>query len=199
MRASDRPPRRTSAAVVLYVIILVAFQVFLITVAVEAFQTDEESLAWATAAVSVVLAARVRRAAPVPAAMTTADAAPAPPPRRRDALPRLLRARHGDRHHRHRRRPAGPRRGWPSSSYVIAAVAYVVLVVLCCCAWLARFPRRLAGDLTSHAKGFAFLTVVAATNVLGSASGVIHGWWGLAWALWWVSLGLWARARSTAR
>ena len=41
----------------LYVIILVAFQVFLITVAVEAFQTDDESLAWATAAVSVVLAA----------------------------------------------------------------------------------------------------------------------------------------------
>jgi hypothetical protein len=48
--------RRTSSAVSLYVIILVAFQVFLITVAVEAFQTDHESLAWSTAAVSVVLA-----------------------------------------------------------------------------------------------------------------------------------------------
>ena len=47
--------RRTSSAVALYVIILVAFQVFLITVAVEAFQTDSESLAWATAAVSVAL------------------------------------------------------------------------------------------------------------------------------------------------
>jgi hypothetical protein len=54
MRASDRA-RRTSSAVLLYVIILVAFQVFLVTVAVEAFQTDAESLAWATAAVSVVL------------------------------------------------------------------------------------------------------------------------------------------------
>src|SRR5262249_13580581 len=43
-----------------------------------------------------------------------------------------------------------------------------------------------------HAKGFAFLTTVAATNVLGSASGIVHGWWGLAWALWWASLGLWA-------
>ena len=41
----------------LYVIILVAFQVFLITVGVEAFQTDHESLAWATAVVSIVLAA----------------------------------------------------------------------------------------------------------------------------------------------
>jgi hypothetical protein len=40
----------------LYVIVLVAFQVFLITVAVEAFQTDHESLAWSTAAVSVALA-----------------------------------------------------------------------------------------------------------------------------------------------
>ncbi|MBK8334985.1 MAG: hypothetical protein IPL07_22170 [Acidimicrobiaceae bacterium] len=40
----------------IYVIILVAFQVFLITVAVEAFLTDEETLAWSTAAVSVVLA-----------------------------------------------------------------------------------------------------------------------------------------------
>jgi hypothetical protein len=54
MRASERA-RRTSSAVVLYVIVLVAFQVFLVTVAVEAFQTDNESLAWATAAVSVTL------------------------------------------------------------------------------------------------------------------------------------------------
>ena len=54
MSASERA-RRTSSAVLLYVIILVAFQVFLVTVAVEAFQTDAESLAWATAVVSVVL------------------------------------------------------------------------------------------------------------------------------------------------
>jgi lipopolysaccharide export LptBFGC system permease protein LptF len=48
---------RASSAVVVYVIILVAFQVFLLTVAVEAFATDDEPLAWATAAVSVTLAA----------------------------------------------------------------------------------------------------------------------------------------------
>ncbi len=54
MRTSHRE-RRTSSAVALYVIILVAFQVFLVTVAVEAFQTDTESLAWATAGVSVAL------------------------------------------------------------------------------------------------------------------------------------------------
>jgi len=54
VRASARG-RRTSSAVAIYVIILVAFQVFLVTVAVEAFQTDTESLAWSTAGVSVAL------------------------------------------------------------------------------------------------------------------------------------------------
>ena len=55
MRTSARS-RRASSAVVLYVVILVAFQVFLITVAVEGFQTGNQQLAWATAAVSVALA-----------------------------------------------------------------------------------------------------------------------------------------------
>jgi hypothetical protein len=48
--------RRTSSAVLIYVIVLVALQVFLITVAAEAFLADEEALAWATAVISVVLA-----------------------------------------------------------------------------------------------------------------------------------------------
>jgi hypothetical protein len=42
-------------AVLIYVIVLMAMQVFLVTVAAEAFLADEASLAWATAAVSVVL------------------------------------------------------------------------------------------------------------------------------------------------
>ena len=82
--------------------------------------------------------------------------------------------------------------GWLAKAlYVIAAVAYVVLVALSLLR-LVRFPRLLTNDLTSHAKGFAFLTAVAGTNVLGSASAVIHGWWNLAWVLWWISIGLWA-------
>ncbi|NLA34718.1 MAG: hypothetical protein GX868_03410 [Actinobacteria bacterium] len=56
MRTSPRAVRSSSALVV-YVIILVAFQVFLLTVAVEAFATADASLGWATAVVSVVLAA----------------------------------------------------------------------------------------------------------------------------------------------
>ncbi len=75
--------------------------------------------------------------------------------------------------------------------YVIAVAAYVVLAALLVLR-LIRFWPLFAADVTNHAKGFAFLTTVAATNVLASASIVVHGWWDLAWALWWVSLALWA-------
>jgi tellurite resistance protein TehA-like permease len=74
--------------------------------------------------------------------------------------------------------------------YVIAAFAYVVLVVLLGLR-IGLFPALFTADLTDHAKGFAFLTTVAGTNVLGAASGVIHGWWTLTWVLWWISLVLW--------
>lgn len=56
MRTSE-PQRRASGALAIYVIILVGFQVFLITVAVEAFQTGDRRLGWATAIVSAALAA----------------------------------------------------------------------------------------------------------------------------------------------
>jgi tellurite resistance protein TehA-like permease len=75
--------------------------------------------------------------------------------------------------------------------YLVAAGAYVVLTVLVV-ARLALYKDLLLADLTSHARGFAFLTIVAGTNVLGGASGLIHGWWGLARGLWWASLVLWA-------
>ncbi len=74
--------------------------------------------------------------------------------------------------------------------YVITAVAYVVLAVLLALR-MVRFWSNFAADVTNHAKGFAFLTTVAASNVLASASIIVHGWWDLAWALWWVSLVLW--------
>ena len=54
MRVSERG-RRSSSAVLLYVIILMAMQVFLVTVAAEALLAAEAGLAWATAIVSVVL------------------------------------------------------------------------------------------------------------------------------------------------
>ncbi len=73
--------------------------------------------------------------------------------------------------------------------YIVAACSYAVLAVLVLTR-LVMYPRRLVADLTSHAKGFGFLTIVAGTNVLASASAIIHGWWTLGETLWWCSLPL---------
>ncbi len=75
--------------------------------------------------------------------------------------------------------------------YAAAAVGYVILTVLLVLR-IILYPRSFIGDLETHTRGFAFLTTVAGTNVLASASAVIHGWWSLAWVLWWISLVLWA-------
>ena len=56
MRTPTISERRTTSAVVIYLIILVSFQVFLVTVAVEAFITGDASLALAAAITSIVLA-----------------------------------------------------------------------------------------------------------------------------------------------
>jgi tellurite resistance protein TehA-like permease len=75
--------------------------------------------------------------------------------------------------------------------YVIAAAAFVVLAVLLVLR-IVRYWGRFTADITAHAKGFAFLTVVAGTNVLAAASIVVHGWWDLAWILWWTGIAVWA-------
>lgn len=54
MRTSARH-RRSSTGAAIYIVILMSMQVFLVTVAAEALLDDDESLAWATAGVSVVL------------------------------------------------------------------------------------------------------------------------------------------------
>lgn len=54
MRVSSRA-RRSSSAVLIYVVVLMAMQLFLVTVAAEALLADDVGLAWATAAVSGVL------------------------------------------------------------------------------------------------------------------------------------------------
>jgi tellurite resistance protein TehA-like permease len=75
--------------------------------------------------------------------------------------------------------------------YVLAAAAYLVLALLLAGRVL-LYRSRFVADVTNHAKGFAFLTTVAGTNVLGAASVVLHGWYDLAWVLWWLSIVLWA-------
>jgi len=74
--------------------------------------------------------------------------------------------------------------------YVIAAGAYIVLAVLLAMR-IVRYWDRFAADVTAHAKGFAFLTAVAATNVLAAASITVHGWFDLGWVLWWTGNVLW--------
>ena len=51
---STRDNKRTSAVFV-YVVLILALQVFLLVVSLEAFQADDEALAWPAAALSVGL------------------------------------------------------------------------------------------------------------------------------------------------
>lgn len=53
-----RPPRSTqiSTAVMVYVILLLSLQLFLLAVAAEAFLASEPQLAWSATAISAVLA-----------------------------------------------------------------------------------------------------------------------------------------------
>ena len=81
--------------------------------------------------------------------------------------------------------------------YLISAGAYLVLVALVIIRAVV-YSRQLVADLTSHAKGFGFLTIVAGTNVLASASAIIHGWWTLGEILWWCSLPLYVILLYTA-
>jgi tellurite resistance protein TehA-like permease len=74
--------------------------------------------------------------------------------------------------------------------YVVAAVMYVVLI-LTLLARIIRYPAAFTADVTSSSRGFAFLTTVAGTNVLAAASAQIHGWWAVAWVLWWFAVALW--------
>ena len=54
-----RRPVAPASAVGVYVLVLVVLQIFLLTVAIDAFHGHDAGLAWAAAAVSVVLAASV--------------------------------------------------------------------------------------------------------------------------------------------
>ncbi len=55
MIPTDTPDSKRSSAVFVYVVLILALQVFLLVVALEAFQADEEALAWPAAGLSVGL------------------------------------------------------------------------------------------------------------------------------------------------
>lgn len=52
-----RASREVSAALGVFVVVLLSLQIFLLTVGLDAFLVDDEGLAWVTAALSVLLAA----------------------------------------------------------------------------------------------------------------------------------------------
>jgi tellurite resistance protein TehA-like permease len=74
--------------------------------------------------------------------------------------------------------------------WFIALVAFVVLILLSVLR-VVWFPKAIASDLTHHRTGFAFLTLVAGANVLGSGAALIRAWWDFAWVLWVVGLVCW--------
>ena len=55
MRPSQVTEQRRISAILVYVIVIMSLQVFLLAVTLEAFQTDEETLAWPAAALSAGL------------------------------------------------------------------------------------------------------------------------------------------------
>lgn len=55
MTLADAAENKRSNAIFVYVVLILALQVFLLVVALEAFQADEETLAWPAAALSAGL------------------------------------------------------------------------------------------------------------------------------------------------
>ena len=73
---------------------------------------------------------------------------------------------------------------WVDVTFYLALwAAYVLRLV--------RYRERFVADLTSHQRGPAFLTMVAATNVLGSGLVLIAGRPGVGLGLWVLGLLLW--------
>ncbi len=73
----------------------------------------------------------------------------------------------------------------------LAAIGYVVLTAMTV-ERIVGDGRGVLADLRDHATSFAFLTQVAATNVLGAAAGVVDDLWTVTEVLWLLSLPMWA-------
>jgi tellurite resistance protein TehA-like permease len=83
--------------------------------------------------------------------------------------------------------------GYPVLSwllFMIASLAYAVLWVMLC-ARIIRYPRAVIADLASHERGPTFLTIVAASGVLGSQFAAFGVLTDLLPVLFWMSVALW--------
>lgn len=74
--------------------------------------------------------------------------------------------------------------------FCLNQLAYVVLWLLTLIR-LGCYPRRLLADLTDHARGPGFFTLVAGTCVLGSQFVILEGNPGAGTALWFLGILLW--------
>ncbi|MBV6303779.1 tellurite resistance/C4-dicarboxylate transporter family protein [Candidimonas humi] len=80
---------------------------------------------------------------------------------------------------------------------LFARILFHLNVVLYCSLWVLTFlrilrhPARVLDDLTHHLQGWGFFTVVAASSILGIQFLEQAGNIKLAWALWFLALGLW--------
>jgi tellurite resistance protein TehA-like permease len=81
------------------------------------------------------------------------------------------------------------RLSWPLFAIALAAYPVLWAVLL---ARIARFPRAVVRDFSSHERGPAFLTIVAANGVLGGDFHVFHVLTALLPAVFWFSVALWA-------
>lgn len=80
--------------------------------------------------------------------------------------------------------------------FVINVLAYCILLVLYGFrAW--QFNSEFIADWSSHKRAFGFLTLVAATNVLGCQVHQMAGNGALAQALWWTGLLMWIASTYT--
>lgn len=78
-----------------------------------------------------------------------------------------------------------------SGLFFINIIAYVVIWGLQL-ARLIRYPKAVLGDLASHDRGAGFLTIVAATALIGSGFHLLLGSETIAIGLWFFAIGLWA-------
>ena len=74
--------------------------------------------------------------------------------------------------------------------FYINIACYVIIWILTLVR-LIRFPKNVWADFTSHAKGPAFLTVVAGTCILGSQFAILEQSWTIAIFLWILAVSLW--------
>jgi len=74
--------------------------------------------------------------------------------------------------------------------FAINLVAYVTIWVIQLTR-LVRYPGAMLADLASHERGAGFLTVVAATTLVGSECHLMLGANTVALALWFLAIGLW--------